>query len=222
MEKKMIRISTSLLAANFKHLDKEIKKIIKSKSDWLHLDVMDGNFVDNISFGSNVCKAVSDYPIFKDIHLMITNPTKYALEYINYHADLLTFHYESLKYKKDIKNLIKMIHDNNVLCGISIKPKTDVKVLLPYLKNIDVVLIMSVEPGFGGQDFDENAINKISELRKIIDENNYNCLIEVDGGINDKTSKKVIKAGADILVSGSYLFKSEDMKESIKKLKTNL
>ena len=95
-------------------------------------------------------------------------------------------------------------------------------VVLPYLKNIDVVLIMSVEPGFGGQAFDENAINKISELRKIIDENNYNCLIEVDGGINDKTSKKVIKAGADILVSGSYLFKSEDMKESIKKLKTNL
>lgn len=215
----MIRVAPSLLAADFTNLDKDIKRVIKAQADWLHLDIMDGVFVNNISFGSSVCKAISNYPIFKDVHLMIVNPSKYVLDYISYQADLITFHYEAIKYKKDLKNLIKLIHEHNCLCGISIKPATDINVLRPFLKNIDVVLVMSVEPGFGGQSFDEKALEKIKGLRQVIDENKYNCLIEVDGGINDITAKKVIAAGADVLVSGSYLFKNSNLKNAIKSLK---
>ncbi|MCI5745112.1 MAG: ribulose-phosphate 3-epimerase [Erysipelotrichaceae bacterium] len=219
MEKKIIRVAPSFLAADFKFLDKEMKRVIKAKADWIHLDIMDGKFVNNISFGFPILNAIKDYPIFKDVHLMIEEPLKYLNRFIDEKADLITFHIEAIKYKKDVKQLIKTIHQNNIACGISIKPSTKVDVLMPFLKDIDLVLIMSVEPGFGGQSFDESSLEKISELRKIVDENNYNCLIEVDGGINDKTYSKVINAGADVLVSGSFLFKSANMKESIKLLK---
>lgn len=219
MEKKIIRVAPSLLAADFLNLKKEVKRAISSKSDWLHLDIMDGQFVPNISFGFPICEALKDCPIFKDVHLMINDPIKYVDRFISLNADLITFHYEAVKTKKGIKQLINKIHEYGCACGISIKPNTPVDVLLPYLKDIDLVLIMSVEPGFGGQKFMENSLEKISYLRHIIDKNDYNCFIEVDGGINQETADKCKLAGVDVLVAGSYLFNSDNMKEKIKLLK---
>jgi ribulose-phosphate 3-epimerase len=150
---------------------------------------------------------------------MISDPLKYIDNFINAQADLITFHYEALKFKKDIKCLIDIIHESGCACGISIRPKTNVEVLKPFLKDLDVVLVMSVEPGFGGQKFIESTPEKIRQLKAMIDEKHYECLIEVDGGINEETGKIVKEAGADILVAGSYLFKSNDMKLDIKKLR---
>lgn len=220
MAKKIIRVSPSLLACDFSHIAKEMKRIINAKADWIHIDIMDGHFVNNISFGFPICDAIANYPIFKDVHLMISDPIKYVDRFIKSKADLITFHIESLKYKKDVKQLIKMIHDENVACGISIKPNTPIQTILPYLKDIDLVLVMSVEPGFGGQKFIESSLDKIKELRQIIDNNNYDCLIQIDGGINDVTAKMAKDAGVDVLVAGSYLFKNEvEMKKLIRNLK---
>lgn len=221
MAKKIIRVAPSLLAADFLHLEKEMKRIISSKANWLHLDIMDGSFVNNISYGTPILQAIKDYQIFKDVHLMIQNPDKYIKTFVDLNADLITFHYEAIKNKRNINKLINTIHEYGLACGISIKPNTPVSVLLPYLKKIDVVLVMSVEPGFGGQKFEDNSLDKIKELRNIIDENDYICLIEVDGGINDKTAKLVKDAGVDVIVSGSYLFKSDNMKKLIKEMKAN-
>ena len=219
MGKKMIRVAPSLLACNFKQLDKEMNKIIKANADWVHLDVMDGIFVDNISFGIPIAKAIQDYPIFKDVHLMICDPLKYVDGFIDCGADLITFHYEALKSKAKINALIRKIQEKGVACGMSIRPNTPVEALYPFLNKLDLVLVMSVEPGFGGQKFMPDALEKIEKLRKYIDDNYLECLVEVDGGINDKTAKLCIDKGVDVLVAGSHIFSSEDYKKTIRELK---
>lgn len=221
MEKK-IRIAPSLLAADFKNLDKEIKRVIKAKANWLHLDVMDGHFVDNISFGMPILNSIQSYPIFKDVHLMIENPLKYINQFLDLNADLITFHIEALKFKKNVKELISIIHEYNVAVGIALKPETPLSTILPYLNDIDVVLIMSVAPGFGGQKFNETVLDKIRNLRNIIDKNKSECLIEVDGGVNSSNADAIKQAGANVLVAGSYLFKGENMKEKIKEMKKTI
>jgi len=213
-------ISPSLLGADFTKLNEEVKKV-ESACSWLHLDVMDGVFVPNISFGIPVIKSLrKETKLFFDTHLMITKPIKYIKDFVNAGADLITFHLEACLDNEEVVNTITKIKENNVKVGISLKPNTSVETIFDLLINhhIDLVLIMSVEPGFGGQEFIPSSLDKIKKLKKFILENNLNTLIEVDGGINDKTAKEVINAGVDVLVSGSYLFKSNDFKKAVESL----
>lgn len=220
MINKVIEISPSILSADFKFLDEDIKDIINAGVKYLHFDVMDGQFVKNISFGIPVLKSLKEgnYPLIFDVHLMIIDPEKYLEDFIKAGADIVTIHYEAVK-EEDIIRLSEFAHKLGTKFGLSIKPKTEVSKIKPFLKYLDLVLVMSVEPGFGGQSFIESSCEKISELKKVKEENKYQYLIEVDGGINDKTSKKAKKAGAEILVSGSYIFKSTNRKEKIESLR---
>ena len=216
---KEIYVAASILSADFKRLEEEIKPLKSEGVDYLHFDVMDGHFVNNISFGSYVLSCIKDSTtLIKDVHLMITNPNKYIDDFIKAGAELITFHFEAVE-KREIIPLINKIKENNVKVGLSIKPNTKVEEVLEFLPYLDLVLIMSVEPGFGGQKFIESSLSKIKELDDLRKENNYSYLIEIDGGINENTSKGCIENGVDILVSGSYIFKSENRKESISKLK---
>ncbi len=216
---KEIFIAPSILSADFSSLYDEIKFLKEEGATYLHFDVMDGHFVNNISFGSYILSCISKkVDLVKDVHLMITDPKKYYLDFVKAGADLITFHYEAIN-EGEIEELINKIKESNVKVGISIKPNTDVKKLDPYLSMLDLILIMSVEPGFGGQKFMNNSLSKIEYLEKKRKENNFLYKIEVDGGINNLTAPLVIKSGADILVSGSYIFKSKDRKNAIKLLK---
>lgn len=213
----MVKIAPSLLSANFACLKQEIDKI--EVAEWIHYDVMDGHFVPNISFGYSILKDISKVTDkYLDVHLMISDPFKYVDNFIASNASLIVFHYEAVE-ENEIDKLIKYIKNNNVDVGIAIKPDTCQDVLKPFLSQLDLVLVMSVEPGFGGQTFNHSAIEKISKLAKLREENNYHYLIEVDGGINESTAKLCRQAGVDVLVAGSYVFNSDDYTKAIESLK---
>ncbi len=206
-------ISASILNADLLHLDDVIKKLESAGADMLHFDVMDGVFVNNISFGLPILKALSGATtLFKDVHLMITDPIKYVDAFAKAGADLITFHYESVS---DPFATIEAIHAAGCKAGISIKPATPAEAVIPFLDKIDAVLVMTVEPGFGGQGYIHEMTEKITAVRQAISAWDRDILLEVDGGINAETGPITRRAGADILVVGSYLFASEDMRATV-------
>lgn len=212
-----IKISPSVLSADLADLKKDIKRIEESGADRIHFDVMDGIFVDNISFGIPVLKSVSECTdMFLDVHLMITDPLKYIDAFVDAGADMITFHAES---ESDISATIEKILSRGIGAGLTIRPKTPVEVMFPYLSKLSNALVMSVEPGFGGQGFIAETMSKVTALREEIDRNGYKCQVQVDGGINAETAKIAIAAGADDLVSGSYLFKAPDMAKAVEGLR---
>ncbi|NLK71278.1 MAG: ribulose-phosphate 3-epimerase [Clostridiales bacterium] len=211
------KVSVSILSADMTRLAEVIKELENAEADMLHFDVMDGVFVDNISFGVPLLDAANKCTeMFMDVHLMIINPYKYIEQFVNAGADMITFHIES---ESDVRKTIDKIHSMGKKAGLSIRPKTPVDVLIPYLNILDMVLIMSVEPGFGGQEFIVDSLQKVRELKKLIDDSGRKIDIQIDGGINDDTAKLAVEAGVNVLVSGSYLFKSDNMKEAIMVLK---
>jgi len=214
-------VAPSLLSANKNDLENEIKKAQDAGAEYIHWDIMDGDFVPATNFyGDEVKTYAKTHKLINDVHIMVSSPKSDALKYCDAGADIVTFHLEAVKFCPKCTNKISgLIHEKGVKAGISIKPKTSVKKVLPYLNLFDLVLVMSVEPGKGGQKFMNSALRKIKKLRKYINENNLNCLIEVDGGINEETAKKCRKAGADILVAGSYLYGHDDFKERLGKIR---
>jgi len=217
---KKIQISPSILSADFSQLGKEIKKLEDGGADLIHVDVMDGHFVPNLTIGPPVIKALRNYTKLPfDVHLMISPVHKYIKNFAEAGSDIITIHPEATK---NLNESISLIRRLNKKVGISLNPDTNISVVERELKNIDLVLVMSVFPGFGGQKFIPETIKKIKDLKEIKDKNNYNFDIEVDGGINFLNSKDVINAGANILVSGTTIFKENngDIKKNIEKLKS--
>ncbi len=209
-----IIVSPSVLSADFSNLDYELKKIEKSAAKWIHLDVMDGHFVPNITFGAPLIKCIrKKTQLFFDAHLMIENPHNYIESFALSGCNLINFHYEATK--GETINVINHIKSFNKKVGISIKPYTDIKLIEKYFDIVDMVLIMTVEPGFSGQKFMDFCIPKIEFVKKQAKDN---LLIQVDGGINDKTAKLVKQAGANVLVSGNYIFKSNDLNLAVNSL----
>lgn len=200
-------VAPSILSMDFSNTKKSIEALEKSCAQWMHFDVMDGHFVPNLTFGPDILKAMKrSSSLVMDVHVMISDPVKYAPVFINAGADIYTFHYEAVESVEKMKELISLIHESGCKAGISIKPKTPVSVLEELVNEVDLVLVMSVEPGFGGQKFDPSSLEKIRTLRTWIDERQLNCKIEVDGGINGETGKLCREAGVDALVAGSYVF----------------
>ncbi len=217
---KKIQISPSILSADFSQLGNEIKKLEEGGADLIHVDVMDGHFVPNLTIGPPVIKTLRNYTKLPfDVHLMISPVHKYIKNFADAGSDIITIHPEATK---DLKESILLIKELNKKVGISLNPNTEINVIKSQLKNIDLVLVMSVFPGFGGQKFIPETIKKIKDLKKIKDNNNYSFDIEVDGGINFSNSKDVINAGANILVSGTTIFKENNgnIKKNIETLKS--
>lgn len=213
----MIKISPSILSADFVNLERDVKAVAEAGADLVHVDVMDGHFVPNITIGVPVVKSLKKIsPIPLDVHLMIEDPLYYAKAFVDAGADILTFHLES---ESNTLATILMIKDLGCKVGLSIKPKTKAEDIFPYLKDIDMVLVMTVEPGFGGQSFMAEMCPKIKAIKDEIDRQHLNVDIEVDGGINPETAKLVKEAGANILVAGSAIYGKPNYKEQIEKIR---
>ena len=206
-------IAPSMLAADFGHLADEVRRVDNSPAEWIHIDVMDGLFVPNISFGFPVFKAIKSASAkFMDVHLMIVEPQNYAARFVEAGADMVTFHIEAT----DNPSLaIEAVRKAGAKVGISIKPKTPVAAVEPYLADVDMVLIMSVEPGFGGQAFIPGSLDKVRELKAAIERAGLRTIIEVDGGISAENAGALFNAGADVLVAGSSVFRTADYSETI-------
>mgnify|MGYP000465197949 FL=1 len=210
-------IAPSILSADFGYLAKDIEMVNRSQADWFHLDIMDGVFVPNISYGLPVVsqiKKMATKPL--DVHLMIVQPERYVEAFHKAGADILTVHYETCTH---LHRTIQQIKSQGMKAGVSLNPHTPVSLLEDIIKDIDVVLLMSVNPGFGGQSFIEQTINKVDKLKKLIIESNSHTLIEIDGGVNFETGKRLVNAGADALVAGSFVFNATDPEANIKGLK---
>lgn len=216
----MVKIAPSILSANFADLGRDIEKTVEAGADWIHIDVMDGSFVPNISFGIPVMKAIRPLTDkFFDVHLMIVNPSNFIDAFADAGADLINFHYEA---EMHIDRAIEKIKSRGIKAGITLNPATPVSLLSTILHKLDMVLIMSVNPGFGGQSFIPYTLDKVKELREMADKLNPDLLIEIDGGIAEDTIRAAVEAGVDVVVAGSAVYKNGEIKRNIEVLREAL
>jgi len=215
----MMKLAPSILSADFAKLLEDVKKVEKAGCEYLHIDVMDGHFVPNITLGPGIVKSLrKDVNMVFDTHLMIENPDNYIKDFVDAGSDLIVVHVEACRH---LHRTIQNIKSNNVKAGVALNPGTPIETIKHVLQDVDMVLVMTVNPGFGGQSFIESMIGKIKELKQIIDEKNLNVDIQVDGGIKPSNINQVVEAGANVIVAGSAIFNSENIEETVKLMRKN-